>query len=169
MDMRDIKEFFKDFFIYIIIGVLIFFTVVYVVSLQQVRGPSMEPNYNTQDVLLLNKLHYHIFKPKRFDVVAVLDHNDGPVIKRIIGLPGEKIEYKDNNLYINDQLVEELFKKSNTEDFVLDHEIGKGQYFIVGDNREKSDDSRTKGLITQDNLIGKVMFRIWKGWNNGIY
>ena len=165
MDMRDIKEFCKDFLVYIIIGVVIFLTVVYVVSLQQVRGSSMEPTYHAQDILLLNKLHYQIFNPKRFDVVAVLDQNDGPVIKRIIGLPGETVEYKDNELYINGEKIEETFKKSITEDFSLDYEIGKSQYFIVGDNRENSTDSRNSkvGLITEDKLIGKVMFRIWSG------
>ncbi len=70
MDLRDIKELVKDTTKYIIIAILVLLIVIYVVSLQQVVGPSMYPNYQDGDILILNKLHYKLKNPKRFEVVA---------------------------------------------------------------------------------------------------
>jgi len=168
LDFRDFKEFIIDSGVYIALTVLVLFIVIYVVALQQVVGPSMEPNYKNQDILILNKLQYRLFKPKRFQVVAAEDPS-GLVIKRIIGLPGEEVDFRNGILYINNQQVEENFEKQgNTEDFdlsILEKSIiPEGYYLLVGDNRENSTDSRDKrvGLIHKNEFIGKVMFRIWR-------
>jgi len=169
MDLRDVKEFFKDSLVYIVCAVLVFFTVVYVVGLQMVSGPSMEPNYQSQDILLLNKFHYRLFKPKRFQVIATQDRNRELLIKRIVGMPGEHIKYVDNKLYVNGKHVEENFRTgSDSRDFDLEflefEKIPEGYYFVMGDNRAKSSDSRNPlvGLINKDDFIGKVAFRLWR-------
>lgn len=167
MDFRDIKEFVKDTAKYIAIAIFVLLLVIYVVSLQQVVGPSMSPNYRDGDILILNKLHYKLHNPKRFEVVAVKYKDTKYFIKRIIGLPGENISYKDGILYVNGEVVEEKFKTTTTADFslsVLGYEtIPEDYYLIVGDNRENSLDGRSKevGLIHKKDLIGKVAFRIW--------
>ena len=101
MDFREITEFFKDTLKYIIVIVVVLVIVLYVVTLQQVVGPSMQPTLNEGDVLILNKFQYHIFDVKRNDVVALKYDGSKYLIKRVIGLPGESIYYKDNILYIN--------------------------------------------------------------------
>lgn len=168
MDFRDISEFTKDIIKYCAVGITVLLIVIYVVSLQQVIGPSMNPNYYEGDVLILNKLKYKISSPKRFEIVAIENNNTKYFIKRIIGLPGETIEYKNNILYINGEVIEENFKKDGeTSDFSLDSlgytVIPEDKYFVVGDNRSNSLDSRSKtvGLIDEKDLIGKVSFRIW--------
>ena len=164
MDLRDLKEFIKDSLGYIIVGFIVFLVAVYIISFQQVSGPSMKPTYNSRDILLLNKTHYIFFEPKRFDVVAA-ESGSAVLVKRVIGLPGEKIEYKNNILYVNGDPVEESFNiEGETKDFSTDV-IPEGKYFLIGDNRSKSIDSRNEeiGLISKKDLIGKVMFRIWKG------
>lgn len=167
MDLRDIKEWIKDTAKYMIIAVLVLLTVIYIVSLQQVVGPSMNPNYKDGDILILNKLYYHLKKPARFDVVAVKYKDTKYFIKRVIGLPGETVTYRDGILYINDKVVEEKFETTKTEDFSLEtlgyEKIPENYYLIVGDNRENSLDGRSKevGLIHKKDFIGKVAFRIW--------
>lgn len=167
MDFRDVKEFVKDVIKYIILAVIVLLIIIYVVSLQQVVGPSMNPNYKDGDILILNKLVYRFKKPSRFEVVAIKYQDTKYFIKRVIGLPGEKIEYKEGKLYINDKVIEEPFETTKVDDFnlsVLGYEtIPEGYYLVVGDNRENSLDSRSPqvGLIKEKDFIGKVMIRIW--------
>ena len=168
MDLRDIKEWIKDITKYMMIAIIVLLTMIYVVSLQQVLGPSMSPNYQDGDILILNKLHYRLQKPKRFDVAAIQYNDTKYFIKRVIGLPGETVAYQDGTLYVNGEMVEEHFTMfDQTADFSLE-EIGydvipEGYYLVVGDNRGNSLDSRSKevGLIKKSDFIGKVMFRIW--------
>lgn len=167
MDLRSIKEFVKDMIKYLAIALIVLIIILYVVSLQQVVGPSMSPNYKDGDVLILNKLYYLFQKPKRFDVVAVKYKDTKYFIKRVIGLPGETVKYQNRILYINDKEVKEKFKTTETADFTLEdigyETIPKGYYLVVGDNRANSLDGRSKevGLIPEKDFIGKVSIRIW--------
>ena len=89
------------------------------------------------------------------------------MIKRVIGLPGEHIEYKDDTLYVNGEVIVENFSKNgNTDDFEIvenlnEQTIPKNHYFVVGDNRINSEDSRIFGFVSKDEIVGKVGFRIW--------
>lgn len=164
--MRDIKEFIKDFAIYFAIIVGVILTIKYVVSFQQVVGPSMQPNYKSGDLLLLNKISYRFRNPRMFEVVVISNDETKYMIKRIIGLPGDSIEYKDNKLYINGEVTNEYFDTEGiTNDFSLSEleydVIPDNYYFVMGDNRENSLDSRYYGLIKKDQILGKVQFRLW--------
>ncbi len=164
MDFRSIVEFIKDTSKYIIVIIVVLFVFAFVLGLQQVVGPSMQPNLKEGDILLVNKLVYRFTSIKRFDVV-VLSQKDKYMIKRIIGIPGDSIEYKNNTLYINGIAYEEKFidkNNSKTEDFVLEYKfIPDNMYFVLGDNRENSEDSRDFGLIPKDYIIGKSWVQIW--------
>lgn len=166
IDLRGFKEFFKDTGKYIIVAILVVILFIYIVSFQQVIGPSMEPNYNEGEIYLLNKIKYKLTKPKRFETVVVSTESSKYMIKRIIGLPGEEVEYKDNILYINGEKIEENFERaSTTEDFKAE-ELGSktipdNYYLVLGDNRSNSTDSRKFGFVNIDEIIGKVEFRIW--------
>lgn len=168
MDFREIKEFFKDTLKYIIVIIIVLIIVLYVVTLQQVVGPSMQPTLNEGDVLILNKFQYYLFDVKRNDVVALKYDGSKYLIKRVIGLPGESIYYKDNTLYINgNPYKENIVEGLVTEDFDLKDNgyevIPDDMYFVLGDNRGDSLDSRSKevGLIKKEDIIGKVFIRIW--------
>lgn len=166
IDLRNLKEFFKDAAKYIIVAILAIILFIYIVSFQQVIGPSMEPNYNEGEIYLLNKIKYKITNPKRFDVVVVNTKSSKYMIKRVIGLPGEELEYKDDTLYINGEKVEETFlRASATEDFKMENlgivKIPENHYFVLGDNRANSTDSRVFGVVSEQEIIGKVEFRLW--------
>ena len=166
MDLRGVKEFLKDTSKYIIIGIIILIIFIYIVSLQQVLGPSMEPNYKEGEIYLLNKINYKLFDVKRFDVVVVDTESSKYMINRVIGLPGEHLEYKENKLYINGQVIEENFlKNGDTEDYNItslkENVIPENHYFVIGDNRINSTDSRIFGFVEEKDIVGKVGFRIW--------
>ena len=166
IDLRGLKEFLKDTSKYIVVSILVLILFIYIISFQQILGPSMEPNYNEGEVYLLNKIKYKLFDIKRFDVIVLKSKKSKFMIKRIIGLPGEKIEYKDNNLYVNGKILEEKFKiTGKTTDFNIEKLnktiIPEDSYFVLGDNRENSEDSRVFGFVKKDEIVGKVEFRLW--------
>ena len=167
MDFRDIKEFLKDAFKYIIVVVIVFLLFIFVMGLQQVVGPSMNPTLKEGDVLIVNKLLYRIGKIQRNDIV-VLSQEEKYMVKRVVGLPGEHIEYKDNYVYVNGEKFKEPFidsDKVKTEDFKLEDlgydKIPDGMYLVLGDNRIDSKDSRDFGLIKKKQIKGKAWLRIW--------
>jgi len=160
MDLRDLKEFLKDTSKYIIVIVVVFLVIMYVVSFQQVIGPSMEPTLKEGSFIAVNKFSYR-FREIRRNEIIIFKHDEKYLIKRIIGLPGETIEYKDNVLYINSEPYDELFlENSITEDYNTG-KIPENKYFVLGDNRENSLDGNDFGLIDEKDIIGKAWFVIW--------
>ncbi len=168
MDWLDIKEFIKDTFKYIIVIVVVLVLAIYVVSLQQVVGPSMSDTLNNNDIVLLDKISYRFTDIKRGDVVSLYYADTKYLIKRVIGLPGEYVEFQDNKLYIDNKYMDEDYLEDViTDDFSLSElgydEIPEDMYLVLGDNREDSLDSRdaSVGLIPKEDIIGKVRIRIW--------
>lgn len=168
MDWRDIKEFIKDTIGYVIFIAVVLFIAIYVVGLQQVIGDSMNPNFENRDILILDKITYRFKKPERGDVIAFNTADENFFIKRIIGLPGEKIEIVDNILYIdNIAYKEDYLNEDEMEDFRLTdlgyETIPEDMYFVLGDNRNNSKDSRNPkvGLVKKENIMGQVRVRFW--------
>ena len=166
MDFRDLKEFIKDTFKYLLVVIGVFLIIMFVVTFQQVIGPSMEPTLKEGDVLLLDKITYRIFEPSRNDIV-VIEEDSKNMVKRIIGLPGETISYKDNILYINDESYEETHIDVATSDFDS-ITLKEDEYFVMGDNRINSSDSREFGPVDRKHIIGRVALRIWPFNNFGL-
>lgn len=161
MDFRDIKEFFRDASKYIIIIIVMLLIVLFVASFEQVIGPSMYPTLKEGNVILVNKLSTKFGTFKRNEII-VLKHDDKHMIKRIIGLPGEHIEYKNNTLYINGEAYKEKFLEESQ--ISKDYDTGvipDGKYFVLGDNRVNSLDGKDFGLIDKSEIIGKAWIRIW--------
>ncbi len=122
-----------------------------------VRETSMKPTLYDGDVMILDKIGYRMKGLSRFDIV-VFNYEKDKLIKRVIGLPGDAVEYRDNKLYINDKLVEENYTREETEDFILEvigySVIPKDKYLVMGDNRPVSKDSRMIGLIDKKDILG---------------
>lgn len=161
------NKFLKENLVYIILIVLVILVKCFVVTPVRVRGRSMLNTLKDGDFMILNKLAYKTNNIKRFDIV-VIDEENEYIIKRVIGLPGEKITYKNNELYVNGKKIKENFKK--VEDDSLEEypkkgedikEIPEGYYFVLGDNRPESADSRIIGLIPEKNIIGKSTLTIF--------
>ena len=167
MDWLSIRELLWDTIKLILVIVVILFLMIYVVSVTQVVGSSMSPTLNDEEVLILNKFNYRLFDIKRGDIVS-LDYEDTKyLIKRIIGLPGETIEIKDSNLYIDGKLYEEEYLSDDLvyPDFSLTDlgydVIPEDMYLVLGDNRKNSLDSREIGLVSKDSINGKIAMRLW--------
>ena len=157
------KKFIKELYPYVVIVVVVVLFRSFIATPVRVDGDSMKDTLHNNDILILNKLDKSY---KRFDVV-VIDYNNSKLVKRIIGLPGENIIYKDNELYIDDKKIEDV-AISRTYDFTLKElydikKIPEGYYFVMGDNRGNSLDSRDYrvGLIKKENIVGTTIFRLY--------
>ena len=123
----------------------------------------MYSTLDDKEILLLKKYDKSY---DRFDVV-VFNYNNTKLIKRVVGLPGDTVEYKDNKLYINGKYIKEEFLKNNQEtyDFSLEdlgyETLPDGYYFVMGDNRTNSTDSRVIGLVSAEDIEGTTNFVIF--------
>lgn len=164
MDLRNITEFIKDASKYIIVIIFVLLFFIFVMGLQQVIGPSMNPTLNEGDIIITNKFIYRFKSIERNDVV-VISQDEKYMIKRIVGLPGETVKYQNNDVLINGKAYKETFTNSETEDFTIQDlgydVIPEDMYLVLGDNRENSLDSRTFGLISKNQIIGKAWIKIW--------
>jgi signal peptidase I len=140
-----------------------------------VDGESMEPTLYDGNLLMVNKIVYDLKDVDRFDVIVFHANKEEDYVKRVIGLPGDEIEYKNDQLYVNSELVEEKFldsyvqasdSKPFTQNFTLKEKTGKqkvpeDKLFVMGDNRQDSLDSRSFGFISTEQLVGKVDVTYW--------
>ena len=145
----------KEIVEFIIVIIVVLLIKAFIVTPIRVNQSSMNNTLYDKDIMLLDKISYRFNKIKRFEIVVIKKDNEY-LIKRVIGLPGEKIKYKSNKLYVNDTLVTENFLHKNTSDYELEEEIPNGYYFVLGDNRPDSVDSRLIGLIKKEEIIGKT-------------
>lgn len=129
-------------------------------------GDSMSPALKNGDILLVNRLVYNAKKPARGDIIAFKpngNENAHYMVKRIVGLPGEKVQIQDGQVYINDEiLVKNIYSYEITNPGIASEaiELGEGEYFVLGDNHGSSDDSRMAdvGNVQRKDIYGKVWF-----------
>ena len=152
------KKIIKEYLPYLLIILLVIVIKRYVVSPVKVNGTSMMDTLHNGDIMILNSSAYYFNDIERFDIVVVKENREY-IIKRIIGLPGETVEYRKNKLYINNQLVKDNYGTTETSDFK--EVVGKDSYFVLGDNRNNSMDSRVVGTFKKKDIIGKTSFTIF--------
>lgn len=145
----------KEIISYVIIIIVVLLIKQFIICPIKVNGDSMKNTLKDKDIMILDKISYRFNDIKRFDIVVVNKNNE-KLIKRVIGLPGETVEYKNNKLYINNKNVAEKFDHGLTSDYILNEKIPDGYYFVVGDNRPISNDSRYIGLIKKEEILGKT-------------
>lgn len=135
-----------------------------------VEGVSMKPNFVDKEYLIVNKLSYQLHEPKRGDVTIFVAPNQPQYdyIKRIIGLPGETVKINDGTVFINGQKIKEQYLADGEKTlvgqdskFTLERQLGTSEYFVMGDNRDHSSDSREWGVLPKDNIIGKAWVSVY--------
>lgn len=146
-----------------------------------VDGESMEPTLYDGNLLMVNKAVYDWSEIDRQQVIVFHANEDEDYVKRVIGIPGDEIEFKNDQLYVNGVLMDESYlddlRPSDdlpfTEDFTLEEVTGsttvpEGQLFVMGDNRRDSLDSRYFGFVSEETVVGKVDVRYWPFSQAGI-
>jgi len=171
-----IGRLFLDLIETVVIALSIFLVIyLFFVQPHQVNGESMLPNFENGEYLLTDKISYRLGQPQRGDVVvfhapqtANCPRGTGcDFIKRIVALPGETVEVVDNRLYVNGRPLPESYLPSDQLTFsgAFTRQgptvLGGDEYFVVGDNRSHSSDSRSWGPIGLDSIVGRAFFRYW--------
>ena len=152
-----------------LVVLLCYFVINFVGCRSRVDGSSMNPTLSDGDNLWVDKLSYRFGNPKRFDVIIFNYDEDTTYVKRIIGLPGETVRIdQDGHIFINDQLLKEDYGKevilpTNLGRASQPVVLGEDEYFVLGDNRNNSQDSRWAdvGNVNRKDIVGKVILRIY--------
>ncbi|MCH5584983.1 signal peptidase I [Shimazuella sp. AN120528] len=127
-----------------------------------VQGPSMLNTMRTGDKIIINKLVYWFTSPARGEIIVFHSKEDRDLIKRVIGLPGDTIQVKNNHVYINGKILSEPYLTYSTQTSTIPLiKIPSNHLFVMGDNRENSTDSRELGPIPIDQIIGRAEFIYW--------
>lgn len=176
---KKIKGYILEGMLYVALFLVCVFVIPnYVVQRAKVSGPSMMNTLQDEDNVLVSKISYEVHDPERFDIVVFYPYkgreeykNDKEkqkehFVKRVIGLPGEKIQIIGSDIYINGKKLEEHYGKDPITDGGIANEpitLGEDEYFLMGDNRAVSFDSRFEeiGPIHKDAIDGKAVLRIW--------
>ncbi|WRK55721.1 signal peptidase I [Coprobacillaceae bacterium CR2/5/TPMF4] len=145
---------------------MVTYGVLYFVQISRVYGTSMVPTFHEGNIVLVDKVFYKRGEPERNDIVVVdyrdANQNETFIIKRVVAVGGDHLEIKDNQVYLNGELLQEDYingTMTNNEDMSID--IPEGKVFVMGDNRNNSLDSRRLGYFDfEDDVIGKVFFTV---------
>lgn len=163
------KKLLEDSLYYLGLILFSFLLLKFVVQRTDVIGQSMMPCLNDGDSLMMDKISYRFGEPERFDIVVFpfRNHSGKNYIKRIIALPGETIRIdEDGTIYVNGEVLEENFGREvirQAGNAASEITLDDHHYFVMGDNRNNSDDSRFNevGLVSREEIIGKAWLRIW--------
>jgi len=165
-DQEPIKS--KSWFRELIESVLPALVIVLVVNVflaqaTRVEGQSMEPNLHTDERLIIEKLSYRFHSPQRGDIVVLRPPHRTrvPLIKRVIGLPGDWVEIKDGGVLINGEPLDEPYLDQVTLGVFPARLVPEEHILVLGDNRGASNDSRAFGMVPFEDIIGKAWFRYW--------
>ncbi|MFC2336650.1 MAG: signal peptidase I [Negativicutes bacterium] len=166
MNMASLGEEIKDWIVSIAIAIVLAFLIRYfIVELYLVDGPSMRPTLQSAERLVVNKFIYRFRTPERGEILVFRYPRDPSrdFIKRVIAIPGDTIEIKDGRVYVNSTLLNEPYILSKTRGNYPLATVPEGHIFVMGDNRNNSEDSRFAdvGFVPFDLIKGKAMLVFW--------
>ncbi len=167
-------EFIQTLVIFLAIGTAIY---LFIAQPHRVSGQSMYPTLENGDYILTNKIGYTLGEPQRRQIIVFREPRDESLdfIKRIIGVPGDRLKIQYGKIYLNGSLLNESYLDSNVTtlpaSFLREGQeiiIPDDRYLVLGDNRLASSDSREWGFITRDEIIGQAFFRYWPLYSIGL-
>lgn len=136
-----------------------------------VHGESMEPNLHEQQRVIVDLVTYHFRAPERGEIIVLKlpnSHTD-PLIKRVVGLPGDTIEITNGKVYVNDALLVEPYLNQDTPGQVTRQLVPEEHVFVLGDNRGSSNDSRYFGVVPFEDILGRAWLRYWPPAEIGLF
>ncbi len=154
----------REIVLTVVIAVAVFLLLRLTVQSYTVVMSSMEPNFQEGECIMVNKMAYHSSEPQRGQVIVFAPPfvSQYPFIKRIIGLPGDTVEILNGRVYVNGFALEEDEYISERPDYTMPPtEIPDNEYFVLGDNRNNSNDSHNGWTVPRDNIIGRAWFTYW--------
>jgi signal peptidase I len=146
----------------LVLSIVLFVSINMISARIRVDGVSMEPTLMSGEMVIVNRLSYRLGSPQRGDIIVFYFPHDPKVeyIKRVIGLPGDEVEVKNNTVYVNGQLLDESYLKVTTN-YIGTWSVPAGQLFVLGDNRNNSSDSHEWGTVPMDYVVGKAVLIYW--------
>ena len=153
----------REILITLILAVIIFFVLQNAIQRSPVVGISMEPSFKDGQQLIVNKAVYHFRDPERGEVI-ILHPSTNPemsYIKRVIGIPGDTLEVKNGAVYVNGVKLDEPYIKEPPAYTFEEERIPANEYFVLGDNRNNSNDSHNDWTVPRQNMVGKAWLSIW--------
>ncbi len=164
------KSFLREIIITLIMAIVIFGLLQATIQSFVVIGSSMEPNLEEGERLLVSKVSYSLHEPERGDVVVFISPKSQQVdfIKRIIALPGETVEVENGAVYINGHQLDEPYIKQLPKYSLEPRQVPEDEYFVLGDNRNNSNDSHNGWTVPRQEIVGKAWLSIWPPdkWGN---
>ena len=157
------KTFLREILVTLILAIVVFFTLQATVQSFIVVGSSMEPGLHAGQRLLINKVVYSFHEPERGDIIVFHppDNRQVDYIKRIIALPGDTVEVKEETIYVNGSQLNEPYIKEPPKYTTREQKIAGSEYFVLGDNRNNSNDSHNGWTVIRQKIIGKAWLSIW--------
>jgi len=174
--MKVLGTAFREILTFVVLAVVIVVPIrLFVAQPFVVEGESMHPTFESGDYLIVDQLTYHLQDPKRGDVIVFRYPNDPKVfyIKRVIGLPGETVHIDKGRTSVTKAdgttvQLDESYVVAEDATYTLDRTLGEGQYFVMGDNRPKSSDSRTWGALPEEDIMGRAYLRLFPAGELGL-
>jgi signal peptidase I len=163
LERKRMKSFLREVIITLILAAIIFFAARMTIQTYEVLMSSMEPNLYEGERVVVNKAAYYFGEPGRGDIIVFHEPNgtDDEFIKRVIGLPGDKVEVIDGYVYVNDTKLDEPYIMEPFNHNMKVRDIPGERYFVLGDNRNNSNDSEEGWLVPRENIIGKAWISTW--------
>jgi signal peptidase I len=147
----------------IVLAVVLFLAINFISARIRVDGSSMEPNFHNGDYVIVNRVAYQTGEIERGDVVVFPypQNEEVDYIKRVVGLPGDQVAIYGGVVYLNGEAVPETYVMEPWSFDLAEQTVPEGSVFVLGDNRNNSEDSRSWGFLSIDKIIGKAVFRYW--------
>jgi signal peptidase I len=129
----------------------------------QVSGPSMSPQIESGEYVVVNTLSYRFGDPHRGEIIAFRHERSAPMVflKRVVGLPGERVRIDRGQVYVDGRELSEPYLRYGDRRSVPETALPAGSYYVLGDNRRDSDDSRDWGPVPRDQIVGRALLGLW--------